>query len=133
MRITEFLTEQQLSDVDNALEVVSLSLPSTYVIPELQNQDFYRQYRFGVAIAAVRSEEGNDTVYQTRKPKFQKETEWGENQIVTSYDPNIEKVINKALAKIGVKSKKAVSTKDSHEVQDTYKTSPVKPFKGYSK
>jgi hypothetical protein len=133
MRITEFLTEQQLSDVHDALDVASLSLPSTYVIPELQNQDFYRQYRFGVAIAAVRSEEGNDSVYQTKKPQFQKETEWGENQIVTSYDPNIEKVLNKALAKIGVKSKKRVSSIHSQEMTDTNKGSPVKAFKGYPK
>jgi hypothetical protein len=133
MRITEFLTEQQLSDIDNALEMVSLSLPSTYVIPELQNQDFYRQYRFGIAVAAVRGEEGKDSVFQTRKPKFQKETIWGENQIVSSYEPNIEKVVRKALAKIGVKNKKSVSSKHSHEMIDINKGSPVKAFKGYPK
>jgi hypothetical protein len=133
MRAREFITEQKLSDMHDALEVVATSLPNTYVIPELQNQDFYRQYRFGVAIAAVRSEEGKDDVLQNRNSKFKSETEWGENQIVSSYDPNLSRVLDKALRKVGVGSKKAVSTKDSREVQDTYKTSPVKAFKGYPK
>jgi hypothetical protein len=52
---------------------------------------------------------------------------------VTSYDPNIEKVLNKALAKIGVKSKKRVSYIHSQEMTDTNKGSPVKAFKGYPK
>jgi len=134
MRAREFITEQKLSDIHDALEVAASSLPNTYVIPELQNQDFYKQYRFGVAIAAVRSEEGKDDVYQKNvKRDFRSETEWGENQIVSSYDPNLSRVLDKALRKVGVTGKKAVSTKDSHEVEDTYKTSPIKPFKGYSK
>ena len=129
MRAHEFITES----VTNGLNVAAYALPDTYVIPELQNQDFYRQYRFGVAIAAVRSEEGNDTVYQTDKPKFKKESDWGENQIVTSYDPNIERVIDKALAKIGIKNKKIASSKHSQEMFDIHKGSPLKAFKGYPK
>ena len=47
MRAKEFLTEQQLSDVHDALDVASLSLPYTYMMPELNNSNFYDIYRFG--------------------------------------------------------------------------------------
>jgi hypothetical protein len=133
MRAREFITEQKLSDMHDGLEVAATALPSTYAIPELQNQDFYRQYRFGVAIAAVRGEEGTDDVMNGFRPNFKAETSWGENQIVSSFDPNIGKVIDKALKKVGVSGKKLVSSKESEEVSDTNKSSPVKPFKGYPK
>jgi len=69
MRAHEFITEQKLSDVHDGLDVVSRSLPYTYVIPELKNQDFYDLYRFGLAIADVRGTSGADNVTY-RKPKF---------------------------------------------------------------
>lgn len=133
MRAKEFIIEQKLSDIHDGLEVASAALPNTYAIPELQNQDFYKQYRFGVAIAAVRGESGKDDVMNGYRPNFRAETSWGENQIVSGFDPNLSVVLDKALKKVGVNGKKAVSTKDSHEIQDTYKTSPIKPFKGYER
>ena len=54
MRAHEFITEQRLDQVHDGLDVANKSLPNTYVIPELKNNDFYELYRFGVAIAAVR-------------------------------------------------------------------------------
>lgn len=133
MRLKEFLTEQQLSDVHDALDVAKLSLPNTFIITDLKNQDFYPLYRFGMAIAAVRGESGNDGVINGFKPNFEAESKWGENQIVSSFDPNVGEVIDKALKKINKSGKKAVSTSSSDEMIDTYKQSILKPFKGYKK
>ena len=129
MRAKEFLTEQELDHVHDYLEIVAKSLPHTYVIPELPNNDFYKQYRFGVAIAAVRGDSGKDHIV----PDFKAQSSWGEQQIVSSFDPNIGQVIDKALSKIGLKGKKEVSTPSSKEFDDTKKQSPIKPFKGYKR
>lgn len=129
MRAKEFLTEQELDHVHDALEIAAKSLPYTYVIPELPNSDFYKQYRFGVAIAAVRGDQGKDH----NVPDFHAETSWGENQIISSFDPNIGNVISKALHKVGLSKKKEVSTPGSDEFDDIEKKSPIKPFKGYKR
>lgn len=131
MRLKEFLTEQQLSDVHDALDIAHFSLPYTYKMNQLKNNDFYPLYRFGVAIAAVRGEEGNDDVMNGYRPEFHAESEWGENQVITSFDPNIGKVIDKALKKINKSGKKVISTSGSEEMKDTQKNSLLKPFKGY--
>lgn len=133
MRAREFIVEQKLNDVHDGLEVAASSLPNTYVIPELQNQDFYEMYRFGVAIAAVRGESGKDNVQDGHTPEFRPRSSWGENQIVSSFDPDVGNVIDKALTKIDKKGKKAVSTPGSEEFPDTLKQSPMKPFKGYKR
>lgn len=131
MRAKEFLTEQDLSDIHDGLEVVAMSLPYTYKINKLKNNDFYPIYRFGVAIAAVRGESGRDHVQNGFEPEFRAESSWGENQVVSSFDPNVGQVIDKALAKIGKSGKTSVSTPKSEELKDTLKSSILKPFKGY--
>lgn len=133
MRAKEFITEQKLSDVHDGLDVVAKSLPYTYVLPELKNQDFYDLYRFGVAIADVRGNMGNPEEIDPYKPKFRPETTWGENQIISSFDPNIKSVIKQALGKVNKSGMKSVSTPGSEEFDDTVKQSPLKPFKGYKK
>lgn len=129
MRAREFINEQKLSDMHDGLDVAAKSLPNTFVIPELKNQDFYELYRFGVAIADVRGQQGTDNV-NNHKPEFRPETSWGENQVISSFDPNIGKVIDQALKKVNKSGKKAVSTPGSDEVDDTMTVSPIKPFKG---
>lgn len=134
MRAYEFITEQRLDQVHDGLDVANKSLPNTYVIPELKNNDFYELYRFGIAIAAVRGEQNpDDGVLTGNEPKFRAETTWGENQIVSSFDPNVGKVIDKALAKVGKSGKIEVATPTSDEMDDTDTGSPMKPFKGYKK
>jgi len=134
MRAREFITEQRLDQVHDGLEVASKALPNTYIIPELKNNDFYDLYRFGVAIAAVRGEQGtNDGVMDGHEPEFRAESLWGEQQVVSSFDPNVGQVIDKALAKVGKRGKKSVSTPSSDEMDDTLLKSPIKPFKGYKK
>lgn len=133
MRAREFIAEQRLDQVHDGLEVASKALPNTYVIPELKNNDFYDLYRFGVAIAAVRGESGDDSVLNGHEPKFHAESSWGEQQIVSSFDPKVGEVIDKALAKVGKSGKKSVSSATSDEMDDTGTGSPMKPFKGYKR
>jgi len=130
MRAREFISEQKLSDIHDGLDIAAKSLPYTYIIPELKNQDFYELYRFGVAIADVRGEQNNDELNKY-KPVFEPQSAWGENQIVSSFDPKVGEVIDKALAKINKSGKKMVSTPGSDELDDTQNKSPIKSFKGY--
>ena len=129
MRAKEFLTEQSMNDVHDLLDVAKLSLPYTYKLTQLQNQDFYDIYRFGIALAAVRGENGEQT--NPHKPEFRAESNWGENQIVSSFDPELKNTISKALKKIKKPGIKEVSTSGSDEMSDTNKGSPIQPFKGY--
>lgn len=134
MRAREFLTEQELSDVHDGLDVAFLSLPYTYMIPELSNSNFYDIYRFGVAIAAVRGEGGSeDKVQDKDRPKFRPESKLGKHPTVSSFDPNVGKVIDQALSKVNRHGKVAVSSAGSEEMKDTSKVSPVRAFKGYPK
>ena len=134
MRAREFITETALSKVHDGLEVASMALPNTYVIPELKNNDFYDLYRFGVAIAAVRGESGTDNVQNGFEPKFKAESSWGEHQVVSSeFDKDIGKTIDQALKKVGKSGKKQVSTPGSDEMDDTLTQSPIRGFKGYKK
>lgn len=134
MRAKEFLTEQELKDVHDGLDIAYMALPYTYVIPELSNSNFYDLYRFGIAIAAVRGEGGSeDNVQDKNRPEFRAQTKWGKHPTVSSFDPNVGKVIDKALSKVDKHGKTAVSTPGSDEMDDTNKGSPVKAFKGYPK
>lgn len=136
MRAYEFMFESfDPEDRENGLELARRPLPHTYIIPELTNQDFYKMYRFGLAIAAVRGENGQEDGVQNKKYEepFAAESEWGEHQIVSSFDPEINKVIDKALKLVHLKGKKPVSTPVSQEQADVEHISPVKPFDGYKK
>jgi len=130
MRAKEFITEQRA-----ALSVdIARAIPGTYTIPGLPNSDFYKQYRFGVALAGARGqiERKQDSIPPYN---FEKETPWGENMIVSSYmETEIEKDIEYAMRETGVPGTKVlISTKKSEEASDVVKNSPVKAFKGYTK
>jgi hypothetical protein len=134
MRAKEFITEQRLDQVHDGLDIAAMALPNTYVIPELKNSDFYDLYRFGVAIAAVRGEGGNDDVQNGYKPDFRAESSWGEHQVVSSeFDKDIGNTIDQALKKVGKSGKKLVSTPGSDEMDDTLTQSPIRGFKGYKR
>lgn len=127
MRAYEFIVEGRTGSLQDD---VSAALPATYVITSLKNQDPYLQYRFGVAIAgakgAKRRAEDNVTPYA-------KESTWGENEIVVSFDPNVEEYIDDALKSMGMSpsDKKLISTLKSEESKDVQNHSPVLAFKGY--
>lgn len=129
MRAHEFITES----VTDGLNMVGYSLPTTYIIPELKNNDFYELYRFGLAIADTRGNSGNDDVQNGFKHDFKAESTWGEHQVVVSWDPDIDQVLDLALSKVHKKGKKLVSTKTSDEIPNTTANSPIRPFKGYKK
>ena len=134
MRAKEFIIETTLSKVHDGLDLATMSLPNTYIIPELKNNDFYDLYRFGVAIAAVRGEGGNDNVQNKFKPDFRAESSWGEHQVVSSeFDKDIGKTIDQALKKVGKSGKKMVSAPNSDEMDDTLTQSPIRGFKGYKR
>lgn len=132
MRAKEFIIESGLTG--SILPDVQKTLPASYVLPELQNSDFYKQYRFGVALAGAK---GAEQRKKDNVPEYSKESPWGENEVIISYAGNgvEEKFINDALAQVGLSknAKKQVSTAKSEEPMITGKASILKPFKGYKK
>lgn len=116
MRAKEFITE---SGEGSLVDTVAAALPSTFVIPSLQNQDPYLQYRFGVALAAAKGSSSHDV------PEFASRSAWGENAVVVTYDKESEMMIDQALKDIGAGSKKIISTPKSEEVPAVNTSSPV--------
>lgn len=127
MRAREFISE---SSIDRMKPEEAYPLPATYAIPALKNQDPYLQYRFGVAIAAAKGEK------QRAQDGIQRPSaasDFGENEIVVSFDPHVGEYIDAALHTMGLSSsdKKLISTKTSQEPPSTNTTSPLPGFKGY--
>ena len=135
MRLKEFLTEQQMDHIHDLMDVARLSLPNTYKLDQLRNNDFYPIYRFGVAIADVRGQQADENPgnkgLDPYKPEFNAESSWGENQVVSGYDPKLKDVVKKALQKLGKPGITTVSTPGSDEMGDTSTVSPIRAFKGY--
>jgi len=137
MRAREFITENEMlgSTVPTSDSKLSVSnadaLPCVYAIPELPNSDFYKQYRFSVAIAQARGAKNVDNQPQT---KMSPASAWGENQIVVGYDLDPE-IIDQALVTVGLKSsdKRLISTRKSQESKDVEYRSPINSFKGYER
>lgn len=120
MRAREFIAED--GRTGSILPSVAAALPTTYALPELLNQDPYMQYRFGVALAAVR---GSKERAADKTEPFTSTSAWGENQIVVSLDPEIEKTIDAALKLLGRSKKIMISTPNSTETKDVGVVSPV--------
>ena len=120
MRAKEFIHESRVGSLQDD---VARALPATYVIPALPNQDPYKQLRFGVAIAAAKSEEHRSK----EQAAFAPQTAWGENEIIVSFDPSAEEFIDKALDMVGLspRDKKLISTAKSEEGRHVDTKSPV--------
>ena len=133
MRAKEFIiADSTIPTSDESLSTsISRSLPATYSIPKLPNSDFYKQYRFGVAIAAARSANQRDT---HPGPNMAPASAWGENEIVVAYALDTE-IIDDALKTMGLQAsdKILLSTKESEEAEDITSNSPVSSFRGYGK
>ena len=127
MRAREFVKESRTGSIQDD---VAKALPATYALTKLQNQDPYKQYRFGVAIAGAK---GAEQRAKDGVPEYASASAWGENQIVVSFDPSIDKWIDDALQDMGQSSrdKKLLSTRTSEEGDGVDKRSPVTAFKGY--
>ena len=131
MRAREFITEA--GRVGSITTDVGRALPGAFKIPALKNQDPYLQYRFGVAIAGAKgaAQRAKDNV-----PPFDgKESVFGENDIVVSYDPHVVDYIHDALRAMGMPPSDAVQigTMKSEEATDVDTRSPVTGFKGYKR
>jgi len=128
--------KSQLDDAQNGLEVVEPALPNAYVIPDLQNNDYYELYRFSTAIARARGDkardEDNDRGYDD-KPDFDADSKWGDQQFVSSeFDDDLQDVVGTALKMIDKSGMKPVSTLDSHEMDDIGLDTPqYKEFEDY--
>ncbi len=125
MRASEFITEGRTGSIQDD---VAKALPATYSLPELKNQDPYLQYRFGVAIAGAK---GAKKRAEDNVPDYNRETPWGENEIVVSYGYDVGEYINDALKSMGMSGKRRLSTPKSEEASDVSTKSPVVGFKGF--
>ena len=128
MRAREFVSESRVGSI---APDVGRALPGAFKIPALKNQDPYLQYRFGVAIAGAKgaAQRAQDSV-----PDFDgRESVFGENEIVVSYDPHVVDYIHDALHAMGMPASDAVQigTMTSDEAEDVSVTSPVTPFRGF--
>lgn len=121
MRAKEFIGEATTATLPDE---VAAALPMTYVIPALQNQDAYKQYRFGVAIAKAKG--------QTKdKQEMSPHSPFGENLVIVGYSNTVDQYIDAALKEVGLTTsdKKLISTPESEETDTVQKTSPVPKFK----
>lgn len=127
MRAREFVSEGKTGSITRD---VGLALPGAFRIPALKNQDPYLQYRFGVAIAGAK---GAEQRHKDNVEPYSRESVFGENEIVVSYDPQAETWIRDALNSMGMPPSDAqrIGTQASEEAPDVDKTSPINSFKGY--
>lgn len=130
MRAKEFIVEQ----TGSILPEVQRTLPAAWVIDQLKNNDFYMQYRFGVALAGAKGKEQRE---KDGVPPYARETTWGENEVVVSYAgaDALQGYLDDALKELNIPTSaaKLVTTKKSEEPVDTEKNSPLKGFKGYKR
>lgn len=121
MRIKDILQEGRTGSLQKD---VAAAIPSAFVIPKLPNQDPYKQYRFGLALAAARAKKAKD---QENTPEFSSESLWGENAVIISYSNTTKDIIDDALKHVGLSSsdKKQITTTGSNETTDVEHGSPV--------
>lgn len=100
---------------------LKFTLPPTYVMPELPNNDAYLQYRHLVALASARSRK------EKSDHKMAHESPWGENQAVICYVPQDLETLDIANDIMGV-TKKALTTTPSSEAPWRNTVSPVRKF-----
>lgn len=112
MRAKEFISEQQIEGEERH------TLPATYILPNLPNQDPYLQYRMGLQLAAA----GPDMY----KPAA--DSPWGENMAVTAYSSGDEEILKQAL-KQSHQAAELITTAKSEEPKSINKTSPVAAVK----
>ena len=120
MKIKEVINEAH-SGTGSLTQGTTHTLRKTYILPSLKNQDFYMQYRMGLAMAAARSES---------KVEFDTASTFGENMTVTNYTDADEETLLLALKLIGEpysNGAKQISTDESSEADDVNKVSPLKP------
>jgi hypothetical protein len=125
MRAREFVAESRAS-----LPVeVSGPMHDTYMLPGLRNNDAYRSYRFGVAMARARADIGG---VGKDLPAWNSESALGMYGIIAGFDETVDPVIDLALKMTDIAGGKiSVSSDASEEPGYVDSTSPIRAFKGY--
>ena len=120
MRAKEFINEGKTGSMQDD---VAQAIPAAYVIPALANQDPYKQYRFGVAIADARAKKAKDD----QRGDFQAHSPWGENAVIVSYSNTTKDIIDDALTTVGLgpSAKHQITSAGSKETKDVATQSPV--------
>ena len=125
MRAREFVSESRAKLPPEAAG----PMHDTYMLPGLRNNDAYRSYRFGVAMARARADLGGDG---KDLPAWNTESAMGMYGIIAGFDETVDPVIDLALKMTDIKGGKiAVSTDDSEEPASVQTKSPINSFKGY--
>ena len=125
MRAREFVIESRAKLPVEA----SGPMHDTYMLPGLRNNDAYRSYRFGVAMARARADIGGDG---KDLPAWNSESAMGMYGIIAGFDENVDPVIDLALKMTNIPGGKiSVSSDDSEEPKFVDTVSPIKAFKGY--
>lgn len=104
---------------------VTAAVPAAYSIPQLTNQDPYKQYRMGIAVASARAAEQGLI-------KHDEETAWGENFIMVAMTDEGKRTLELAMKMMGVKGKQ-ITSPPSEETSDVNTASPVAKFKPIKK
>jgi hypothetical protein len=125
MRAREFVTESRAKLPPEAAG----PMHDTYMLPGLRNNDSYRSYRFGVAMARARADLGG---VGKDLPAWNTESAMGMYGIIAGFDENVDPVIDLALKMTDIAGGKIpVSTDDSEEPKSVDTVSPIRPFRGY--
>jgi hypothetical protein len=125
MRAREFVAESRAK-----LPVEAAGpMHDTYMLPGLRNNDAYRSYRFGVAMARARADLGG---VGKDLPPWNTESAMGMYGIIAGFDKTVDPAIDLALKMTDIAGGKvAVSTDDSQEPGYVVTVSPIRAFKGY--
>jgi hypothetical protein len=125
MRAREFIIE---SRADLPVEI-GAPMHDTYMLPGLRNNDAYRSYRFGVAMARARADIGG---VGKDLPAWNSESALGMYGIVSGFDETVDPVIDQALKMTDTPGGKiSVSSDASEEPAYVVTRSPINSFKGY--
>ena len=125
MRAREFVTESRPKLPVEASD----PMHDTYMLPGLRNNDAYRSYRFGVAMARARADLGGAG---KDLPAWHSESAMGMYGIIAGFDENVDPVIDLALKMTNIAGGKiSVSSDASEEPNFVDSVSPIKPFQGY--
>lgn len=128
MRAREFVTEARTTRLP---AYTRDPLEHAYYLPGIRNNDSYRTYRLGTAIARARAEKdgGADGF-----PEWHPESAFGENSVIVGPVTDIQDIVKRALEMTGYGGGMAsVGSRSSHEPDSTNQSSPVRPFKGYAR
>jgi hypothetical protein len=131
MRAREFVVEAKTFDSDRATLDPDIAYPmhDAYILPGLRNNDAYKSYRLGIAIARARADAGGAG---KDLPPWHAQGALGPNAVVVGFNNGIEPIIDHALRMTDIPGgKKLVGTQNSQEPASVDTRSPVTGFAGY--